>query len=348
MLSDDSMSRNPRVRIGSEARILIGVVPILLLSMVAMACTPRFLPSNTLATYRPDSSAPLTPQQAYRGNAYTKGTPTPTPSNETGVLPLSEFGPEAELTSDVPTPLGESQEPTNAPNATSTPVPTQSSDPTQSPPGETPNPSPTSRPTKTPVPTSQPEPTNTSGPEPTNTSEPEPTNTPKPTSTPTTVPPSTPTDSPPPTEAPTPTDEPATCPVSGSSSFETTLLNLINKEREKQGAGPLTMVSSLRTAARKHSKDMACNDFFAHRGSDGSSPFDRMLAEGYSFSAAAENIYAGSGPYNSPQSAFNAWMNSSGHRTNMLNPIYTDVGIGYKYNPESTYGGYFTADFARP
>jgi uncharacterized protein YkwD len=110
----------------------------------------------------------------------------------------------------------------------------------------------------------------------------------------------------------------------------------------------MTISSQLTAAARQHSRDMACNNFFSHYGSDGSSPFDRIAWSGFSYSAAAENIYAGSGSYNSPQQAFNGWMNSSGHRTNMLNPTYTHIGVGYIYNANSTYGGYFTANFARP
>lgn len=162
------------------------------------------------------------------------------------------------------------------------------------------------------------------------------------TSTPTTVPPTATKTTVPPTATS------ATCSFSSNASFETTLIALINQERANQGIAPLTTSSQLTAAARQHSRDMACNDFFSHTGSDGSSPFDRMAWSGFSFTAAAENIYAGSGSYNSPHQAFNGWMNSSGHRTNMLNPTYTHVGIGYIYNASSTYGGYFTANFARP
>jgi uncharacterized protein YkwD len=146
---------------------------------------------------------------------------------------------------------------------------------------------------------------------------------------------------------PTPTSEPQ-CPAGGNASFETTLLSLINAERASRGLGALTMKSALRTAARLHSTDMACNDFFSHRGSNGSTPFTRIAAQGYSFSAAGETIYAGSGSYNSPSAAFNGWMNSAPHREIMLNPNFTSIGIGYMYNADSTYGGYFTADFTTP
>ncbi len=152
-----------------------------------------------------------------------------------------------------------------------------------------------------------------------------------------------------PTETPVPpTETESVCSASGNYGFESTLIELINQERINQGLTPLIAQSQLTNAARSHSQDMGCNNIFSHTGSDGSSPFDRIAWQGYSFTTAAENIYAGSGPYDSPQEAFNAWMNSPGHRDNMLNPVYTDIGIGYSYNPASTYGGYFTAVFAKP
>ena len=70
-----------------------------------------------------------------------------------------------------------------------------------------------------------------------------------------------------------------------------------------------------------------------------------MAQQGYSFSAAAENIAAG---YSSPQAAFNGWMNSQSHRDNMLNPTYTEVGIGYIYVASSQFGHYWTANFGTP
>jgi uncharacterized protein YkwD len=123
------------------------------------------------------------------------------------------------------------------------------------------------------------------------------------------------------------------------------VINLINQERANVGAGPLSANSSLTTAARSHSQDMACNDFFSHTSPTTGSPFDRILAAGYSYSAAAENIAAG---YGSPAGVVEAWMNSSGHRTNMLNPTYVHVGLGYAYWGSSTYGHYWTATFGAP
>ncbi len=157
--------------------------------------------------------------------------------------------------------------------------------------------------------------------------------------------------SPPPTATPwppTPTATTAACAPQGQPGYEDQLLALINQERQNQGLAPLSMNAALREAARAHSRDMACQGFFSHTGSDGSSPADRVARYGYQFSYLGENIYAGNGPYNSPQAAFQAWMNSPGHRQNILSPNFVHVGIGYAYDPNSPYGSYWTADFGSP
>jgi uncharacterized protein YkwD len=111
------------------------------------------------------------------------------------------------------------------------------------------------------------------------------------------------------------------------------------------GVDPVNGQNQLGTAARAHSQDMACNRFFDHTGSDGSSFAARITRAGYSYSAAAENIAAG---YGDPASVVAGWMGSQGHKDNMLNPIYTQVGVGYIYVAGSPYGVYWTADFAKP
>ncbi len=151
-------------------------------------------------------------------------------------------------------------------------------------------------------------------------------------------------------EDPTPTDtssEP--CNASGNSSYESTIVNLINQERTDQGLDPLTARGPLTAAARVHSTDMACNDVpFSHTGSDGSSSYDRITAQGYSCYWWGENIFASSSTSNPPQRAFDWWMNSTPHYNNMLNPNYQSIGVGYIYSPDSQYGGYFTVVFTRP
>jgi len=175
-------------------------------------------------------------------------------------------------------------------------------------------------------------------------------NTPVPSPTSPNSPPTPSLTSPPPTSTPTHTALPPTptsglCNPSGNSGLESSLIQLINQERQSRGIGTLSQQSQLTAAARIHSEDMACNNFVSHTGSDGSLPWDRARDQGYSYSSIAENIFAGS---SSAQTIFNGWMNSPGHRDNMLNPTYTEVGVGYQYWADSTYGAYTTAVFAKP
>ncbi|MBM3122520.1 MAG: CAP domain-containing protein, partial [Chloroflexi bacterium] len=106
-----------------------------------------------------------------------------------------------------------------------------------------------------------------------------------------------------------------------------------------------TVDSRLQAAARVHATDMACNHFTSHTGSDGSSVRDRVERQGYSWSWIGENFFVGGG---SAQTAFNWWMNSTPHRANLLSPNYTQFGVGYVYDADSDYGGYFVVVFAKP
>lgn len=147
---------------------------------------------------------------------------------------------------------------------------------------------------------------------------------------------------------PTATTAPA-CDATGNASFESTLLGLINQERQNQGLQPYSLQGQLQAAARGHSTDMACNNFLSHTGSDGSSVGDRVLSQGYNWTWVGENIFAtGNTSSSAPQQAFDWWMNSAPHQANLLSPNYVDIGLGYMYSASSSYGGYFTAVFARP
>ena len=108
-------------------------------------------------------------------------------------------------------------------------------------------------------------------------------------------------------------------------SFVDKVLELTNLERSKLGLSALISNSQLATAAAKHTENMAVQDFFSHTGKDGSSMGSRITATGYKFSNAAENIAAGS---STPEAVINSWMNSSGHRANILNPNLKEIGIG--------------------
>jgi uncharacterized protein YkwD len=123
------------------------------------------------------------------------------------------------------------------------------------------------------------------------------------------------------------------------------VVTLTNAERAKAGCRPLTVDATLTAVAQAHSQDMATNDYFDHNSQDGMTPFDRMTAAGYRFSTAAENIAAGQ---RTPQDVMTAWMNSPGHRANILNCALTQIGVGYATDSSSDYGVYWTQDFGTP
>ena len=126
-------------------------------------------------------------------------------------------------------------------------------------------------------------------------------------------------------------------------SEETAFLGLINNYRAQNGLPGLTLSNSLSNAARGHSADMAIRNYFSHTGSDGSSPWDRIRAAGYSYNTyLGENIAAG---YPGAQANFDAWRNSPPHNANMLSANFRAIGIGRYYVPGSTYGWYWTTDF---
>ncbi len=143
-------------------------------------------------------------------------------------------------------------------------------------------------------------------------------------------------------------DIPEGCNISTNLASELNLFELINKDREERGLALLTWNDELSNAARKHSIDMACNNFFSHVNPAGESFEDRIAAEGYDYFAVGENIYAGDEMWNSSYRAFRAWLYSAAHFSVMTHTALTEIGIGYVYNPDSRYGGYFTADFASP
>jgi PKD repeat protein len=119
---------------------------------------------------------------------------------------------------------------------------------------------------------------------------------------------------------------------------------LVNQERSAQHLQSLSWDTELHDAARGHSVDMATNNYFSHTSQDGRTFSDRIQAAGYQYNTAGENIAAG---YSTPEAAMNGWMNSSGHRANILNSSYCDLGVGYAYDSGSTYDHYWTQDFGR-
>jgi uncharacterized protein YkwD len=128
--------------------------------------------------------------------------------------------------------------------------------------------------------------------------------------------------------------------------LESQVVALINQERLNNGLPALTVQPALTAAARGHSQDMACNAFFSHIGSDGSTTRDRVTRQGYSTIWVGENIYGGM--MSSPSVIVTWWMNSAPHRANILNTNYTSIGIGYVYVSTAPYQKYWTAVFAQP
>ncbi|MFG2292336.1 CAP domain-containing protein [Streptomyces sp. NPDC048603] len=125
-----------------------------------------------------------------------------------------------------------------------------------------------------------------------------------------------------PTAKPTPTATKPTAPVSGPLAE---VVSLVNKERAKAGCRALTVNAKLTTAAQNHSKDMASHRNMSHTGSDGSDPGTRITRTGYRWSTYGENVAYG---YGTPQQVMNGWMNSPGHRQNILNCSFKEIGVG--------------------
>jgi uncharacterized protein YkwD len=167
---------------------------------------------------------------------------------------------------------------------------------------------------------------------------------PRPTASPTASPTSSPT-LPRPTGRPTTPPAPAPTTAPGGSSYTAQVVTLTNAERAKAGCGALSVDPVLTSVAQAHSQDMATHNYFSHDSQDGRSPFDRMTAAGYQYSTAAENIAAGQ---RTPQDVVTGWMNSEGHRANILNCALKEIGVGYATASGSTYGSYWTQDFGTP
>ncbi|AUS86785.1 hypothetical protein LBYS11_10760 [Lysinibacillus sp. YS11] len=140
-------------------------------------------------------------------------------------------------------------------------------------------------------------------------------------------------------------EKPATPPTTSTPStttsdvdaFEQEVVKLTNAERTKAGLSPLQTDAKLMAAAREKSQDMQTNKYFSHTSPTFGSPFDRMKALGIAYKAAGENIAQGQ---RSPQEVVQAWMDSPGHRANILNGKFTHIGVGYVKS-----GNYWTQQF---
>lgn len=149
------------------------------------------------------------------------------------------------------------------------------------------------------------------------------------------------------TPTPVPTSPPSTQPPTGTdlASLEQYIFEQTNAERAKVGAKALLSDPSLNTLARSRSEDMVNRNYFDHVTPDGKNVFDMLKAMNFSYSTAGENIAMNTYPESkSAVSAMQQWMNSSGHKANILNVKYGRIGVG-AWKKSATGGLYYTQVF---
>ncbi|MEE6452014.1 CAP domain-containing protein [Gottfriedia acidiceleris] len=127
-----------------------------------------------------------------------------------------------------------------------------------------------------------------------------------------------------PSKPATPSD--TTSNTASLSAYESKVVELTNAERTKAGLKPFTVNATLSKTARLKSQDMTDKNYFDHNSPTYGSPFDMMKQFGITYNYAAENIAKGQ---KTPEEVVTAWMNSAGHRANILNPNLTQIGVGY-------------------
>lgn len=111
------------------------------------------------------------------------------------------------------------------------------------------------------------------------------------------------------------------------------VVQLVNERRGEAGLAPVSVSGQLTTAAQNHSADQARTGVMSHTGSDGSNTGTRISRTGYRYRTYGENVAAG---YGSADAVMTAWMNSSGHRANILNGNFTQIGVGLAYKSDGT------------
>lgn len=146
-----------------------------------------------------------------------------------------------------------------------------------------------------------------------------------------------------PAPAPTTTAPPTTAAPAPAPSQIQQVVTITNQRRAEAGRAPLSMNNLLNSAAQAHSNDQAAMNRMTHTGSDGSNAGQRISRTGYRWRAWGENVAYG---YRDAATVMNAWMNSSGHRANILNGNFTEIGVGLAY--ASNGRPYWTMVLARP
>jgi uncharacterized YkwD family protein len=130
--------------------------------------------------------------------------------------------------------------------------------------------------------------------------------------------------------------------LGGIKSIESQVITLTNQERAKNGLKPLMANWELSRVARYKAMDMRDKNYFSHTSPTYGDPFTMMKNFGIAYTAAAENIAAGQ---KTPQEVVQSWMNSSGHRANILSTTYTQIGAGYAQG--GSYGYYWVQQFIK-
>ncbi|PFG35026.1 CAP domain-containing protein [Sanguibacter antarcticus] len=136
--------------------------------------------------------------------------------------------------------------------------------------------------------------------------------------------------------AETPTTAPSTSTSNGLSTEGAEVLRLVNVQRVENGCSELRLDSQLTSGAQLHSEDMYANDYMSHTSLDGRTPSDRAAATGYS-SYGGENVAKG---YRSAAAVMDGWMNSPGHRANILNCSFVAIGVGVEVDAWTQVFGY--------
>jgi uncharacterized YkwD family protein len=126
-------------------------------------------------------------------------------------------------------------------------------------------------------------------------------------------------------------------------SYEQQVVDLVNSERAKVGLPALKMNTKLAGVAEKKAEDLRDNNYFAHNSPTYGSPFDMMRQFGVTYTTAGENIARGQ---KTPAAVMNGWMNSQGHKENILNSNFTEIGVGYVTDSNGT--TYWVQMFIRP
>lgn len=114
------------------------------------------------------------------------------------------------------------------------------------------------------------------------------------------------------------------------------LLSSTNSARSGNGVAGLNLNSKLNAAAQAKADDMATRNYWSHNTPEGNSPWTFVTAQGYSYQKLGENLASG---FNNEQATVDGWMASTGHRENLLDPAFSEVGFGYANNPDYTAAG---------